>query len=388
MLGPLVVLNRAMERLSISILVLAAMFNGGCAKTECGAGTHLDGNACVAASTITCGTGTTEMMGMCTAAAPVTCGAGTTLEGNMCVDHPSAQSCGLGTVERGSECVEGALQYLHLPFAAGTHAVVGQGMHGNFSHFGAAVNAIDFTVDEGTMIVAASAGRVSAVREDSNTGCGDSSCANDGNFVVVDQGDGTRIEYYHLQQNGALVEVGDIVCAGEPIGLSGNTGFSSAPHLHLDAIDALGYTLPIYFEEVGAVGDGIAFAGIDFVSDNAAPATCDVTPEYSECLADTFAPWGVWLDPGAPCTFALHDHDYTFSGTSYGPTTNILLGRFREDTQAWTYDCVTTDSSGHFSTTIRFDSAMYPTRAPFMLAAADETCTSYSGWDVSVGLRF
>jgi murein DD-endopeptidase MepM/ murein hydrolase activator NlpD len=35
-----------------------------------------------------------------------------------------------------------------------------------------------------------------------------------------------------LQQNGALVEVGERVDAGQKIGLSGNTGHTALPHLH------------------------------------------------------------------------------------------------------------------------------------------------------------
>ncbi len=44
--------------------------------------------------------------------------------------------------------------------------------------------------------------------------------------------DGTTGEYYHLQQKGALVDVGDRVVAGQQIGLSGNTGHTTMPHLH------------------------------------------------------------------------------------------------------------------------------------------------------------
>ena len=44
--------------------------------------------------------------------------------------------------------------------------------------------------------------------------------------------DGTTGEYYHLDQNGALMEVGDMVAAGQKISLSVNTGHTTMPHLH------------------------------------------------------------------------------------------------------------------------------------------------------------
>lgn len=38
--------------------------------------------------------------------------------------------------------------------------------------------------------------------------------------------------YAHLQANGVLVRSGQRVEAGQRIGVSGNTGYSTAPHLH------------------------------------------------------------------------------------------------------------------------------------------------------------
>jgi murein DD-endopeptidase MepM/ murein hydrolase activator NlpD len=43
-------------------------------------------------------------------------------------------------------------------------------------------------------------------------------------------------QYVHLRQNGSLVEVGDRVLAGHPIGISGATGWTSKPHLHFNVV--------------------------------------------------------------------------------------------------------------------------------------------------------
>jgi murein DD-endopeptidase MepM/ murein hydrolase activator NlpD len=40
--------------------------------------------------------------------------------------------------------------------------------------------------------------------------------------------------YYHLEKEGVLVQEGDTVKTGQPIGRSGHTGYSAFPHLHFE----------------------------------------------------------------------------------------------------------------------------------------------------------
>ena len=50
--------------------------------------------------------------------------------------------------------------------------------------------------------------------------------------VYVDCGDGMVIRYGHLSETS--VEVGQTVAQGDLLGLSGNTGNSTGPHLHFE----------------------------------------------------------------------------------------------------------------------------------------------------------
>ena len=69
--------------------------------------------------------------------------------------------------------------------------------------------------------------------------------------------DGTTGEYYHLQQDGALVEVGDRVIRGQQIGLSGNTGHTAMPHLHFAVYRATSggntQSIPVRFESADGI---------------------------------------------------------------------------------------------------------------------------------------
>ena len=123
-------------------------------------------------------------------------------------------------------------QLYALPYATGRSYRVLQGYRSRFSHTGREEFAIDFKMPEGTPVHAARSGRVARVEEHHSTGCWNTGCGEYANYIVVLHEDGTTGEYYHLQHDGALVDVGDSVRRGQRIGLSGNTGHTTMAHLH------------------------------------------------------------------------------------------------------------------------------------------------------------
>lgn len=118
-----------------------------------------------------------------------------------------------------------------LPFAPGTSHFVVQGYYGWFSHQGRL--ALDFKMPVGTKVYAARGGVVVRVRESGTKGGWNEKYRSEGNNIVIQHEDGSRAGYWHLQFEGALVNVGDTVKQGQLIGLSGKTGYTTAPHLHL-----------------------------------------------------------------------------------------------------------------------------------------------------------
>ncbi len=119
-----------------------------------------------------------------------------------------------------------------LPYAAGESYRVLQGFGAGFSHTGLEYFAVDFDMADGTPVHAARGGQVARVVEHNNRGCWEDGCGRFANYIVVLHDDGTTGEYYHLRRDGALVAPGDRVERGQQIGLSGNTGHTTMPHLH------------------------------------------------------------------------------------------------------------------------------------------------------------
>ena len=117
-----------------------------------------------------------------------------------------------------------------LPYEEGSAHRVVQGYFGPFSHKERA--ALDFKMKRGTRITAAREGVVVRVKEDGDRGGWNRKYRRHGNNIIIQHPDGSRAGYWHLQQNGAMVNVGDTVKKGQVIALSGKTGYAAMPHLH------------------------------------------------------------------------------------------------------------------------------------------------------------
>lgn len=134
---------------------------------------------------------------------------------------------------RGSAYAVHKDDYLYkLPFLKGADIYVSQGYHGETSHKGLSAYAVDFPVPVGTPIYAAREGMVVGSEGNSNLGGASPEYRKYANYVIVEHSDGTMGNYYHLKQGGAVAVIGQKVAKGDLIGYSGNTGYSSGPHLH------------------------------------------------------------------------------------------------------------------------------------------------------------
>jgi len=126
-----------------------------------------------------------------------------------------------------------------LPYHKQTFSVL-QGFHGAFSHRGSNEFAIDYDCPVATPVLAARPGIV-VVTNDAAQGSGTTPEFLDykrTNFVLVLHDDGTLGEYMHLSPSGVEVAPGQKVDRGTRLALSGNTGFSSTPHLHFQVMTA------------------------------------------------------------------------------------------------------------------------------------------------------
>ncbi len=120
-----------------------------------------------------------------------------------------------------------------LPYAKGKSYQLTQGFNGEETHKGHSAYALDFKMDEGTKIHAMREGTVVAL-EDKQTEHGFSPEFTDkSNYIIIQHDDGTMAMYGHLKNNGVKVNLGQKIYKHAFIGLSGNTGYSSGPHLHV-----------------------------------------------------------------------------------------------------------------------------------------------------------
>jgi len=125
--------------------------------------------------------------------------------------------------------------HLYLPpIAPGAAFQVTQGFNGSFSHHDEQNKyAIDIAMPIGTPIHAARSGVVMKVENDFFKGGTDNKAyLSRANSIRILHDDGSMAIYAHLELEKAQVYPGQRVQTGQLIAYSGNTGFTSGPHLH------------------------------------------------------------------------------------------------------------------------------------------------------------
>ncbi len=145
-----------------------------------------------------------------------------------------------------------------LPLDETSHWELGQEFNGEYSHHDEQNRyAVDFIVPIGTPVLAARSGVVMETIGNYNGGGQNAKVyASRANFIRILHDDGSMALYAHLKENGILVTAGQRVGLGEVIGYSGNTGFSSGPHLHFALQINTGLRLvSIPFRMVGPEGN-------------------------------------------------------------------------------------------------------------------------------------
>jgi murein DD-endopeptidase MepM/ murein hydrolase activator NlpD len=143
---------------------------------------------------------------------------------------------------------------------------------------------IDLAMPEGTTLRSVADGVVDRVYD--GTGL-------IGKGLSVQMPDGTRAIYGHM--NEVKAHVGDKVSAGEIVGLSGNTGNATGPHLHFGLKDADGSALDptpiadklasISGDHLGPIGKAIAI-GTESVREKAADMTIEIALGIFDALKD------------------------------------------------------------------------------------------------------
>ena len=158
-------------------------------------------------------------------------------------------------------------QPYRAPFALAQRFQVTQAAPDSITHVDpSSRNAVDIEMPVGTAIHAARAGVVINVAARHFRSGLSPQNMDEANFVQVMHDDGTHAIYAHLQLDTVRVKVGQRVARGEYIANSGNTGFSSGPHLHF-----------VVLHNVGMRSESVpvAFAG---------PGGASVTPRSGQAL--------------------------------------------------------------------------------------------------------
>ena len=145
-----------------------------------------------------------------------------------------------------------------VPFDVGSTYVISQAYPSRFTHTTPdSQYAVDIALPDGTPVYSAREGTVINARHDFFRGAADPVMMDQANVIEILHDDGTIGIYAHLRWDSIRVRIGAHVVRGQYIADSGNTGFSSGPHLHFAVIRNAGtadVSIPVQFAGIAEVG--------------------------------------------------------------------------------------------------------------------------------------
>lgn len=144
-------------------------------------------------------------------------------------DRPSGYRAASKVQVGGAPHPDASARYA-FPFGGGVPRKLSQGVGGEETHQGVHRYSFDFELPLGTPVLAARDGIVFQVMDGYGEG-GKGVRVDRGNAVVVYHADGTFGLYGHLRK-GVCAREGEAVRAGDFLAWSGNSGYTTGPHLH------------------------------------------------------------------------------------------------------------------------------------------------------------
>lgn len=152
----------------------------------------------------------------------------------------------------GSAVLSWPLDKVHITQYFGNTAFAQGGAYKGKGH-----NGVDFGTPTGTPIKAAASGTIKA------TGNTDSvkGCYSYGKWVLIEHENGLSSLYAHL----SLIKVspGDIVERGQVVAYSGNTGYSTGPHLHFTVYASQGVVVKKFTNSINCKNATVPIAPLD-----------------------------------------------------------------------------------------------------------------------------
>lgn len=204
---------------------------------------------------------------------------------------------------------------LHLPLAPEPPREVIQSFDGTRTHHGRERWAWDFAMPIGTPVLAAADGVVVEVVDGFDEGGDDRALRDRVNRVVIDHG-GNRLSVYQHLARGALVAEGERVQRGQTIGRSGNSGWTTQPHLHFHVVDHVNQTRPVCFADVP---EGMPHLGKSY------PAPPQKPTALSKLPRDTFAANGVLLTSDLFTRWLSRTPRFRITGTVSRPAQQVAV---------------------------------------------------------------